>query len=57
MIEKTRDLEESVDGDKGDITKPELCGGLFRHPGRDGQTTSGQPDAVRATRRLLDFDW
>jgi hypothetical protein len=56
MLDKARDLEESVDGDAGNIPEAKPRGGLFRHPGRDRQAATVEPDAERAPRLLVDRD-
>ena len=54
MIEQAGDIEEGIDGDAGSIAQWEARGGLFGHPGRDGQAALRELDAERAPRLLID---
>ena len=54
MIEQAGDIEEGIDGDAGSIAQWEARGGLFGHPGRDGQAAFGELDAERSPRLLID---
>lgn len=45
MIEQAGEIEQGIDRDAGSTPQWEARGGLFGHPGRDGQTALRELDA------------
>ena len=54
MIEQAGDLQEGIDGDQRNLPHGKARGGLFGHPGRDGQAALFELNAKRASRLLID---